>query len=145
MERYLEHHGIKGMKWGVRRTDEQLGHDTSSSASSTKKMNLFQRIKARREQRVAEARNAELEKYANEWANEHWVDSWNATADEWNEGSKKNKLAKYNRRLKKAKSSDEEDRILEEQDADFQTDFNNHLVNATNAELARYKKERGYT
>ena len=94
---------------------------------------------------MKEARNAELEKYANDWANEHWVDSWNATADEWNEGSMKNKLAKYNRRLKKAKSSDEEDRILGEQDAEFQTDFNNHLVNATNAELARYKKERGYT
>lgn len=24
----LYHHGIKGMKWGVRRTDAQLGHDT---------------------------------------------------------------------------------------------------------------------
>lgn len=24
----LYHHGIKGMKWGIRRTDAQLGHDT---------------------------------------------------------------------------------------------------------------------
>ena len=24
----LYHHGIKGMKWGVRRTPAQLGHDT---------------------------------------------------------------------------------------------------------------------
>lgn len=24
---YLMHYGVKGMKWGVRRTDEQLGHD----------------------------------------------------------------------------------------------------------------------
>ena len=23
---YLEHHGIKGMHWGIRRTPEQLGH-----------------------------------------------------------------------------------------------------------------------
>lgn len=28
---YLAHHGIKGMRWGVRRTPEQLGHKTSSS------------------------------------------------------------------------------------------------------------------
>lgn len=27
----LEHYGIKGMKWGVRRTKEQLGHKTVSS------------------------------------------------------------------------------------------------------------------
>lgn len=25
-EDYLEHHGIKGMRWGIRRTPEQLGH-----------------------------------------------------------------------------------------------------------------------
>lgn len=27
---YLEHYGIKGMKWGVRRTPEQLGHRSTS-------------------------------------------------------------------------------------------------------------------
>lgn len=36
-ENELYHHGIKGMKWGVRRTDAQLGHKTASSGSSTKK------------------------------------------------------------------------------------------------------------
>lgn len=41
MEEYLEHHGIKGQKWGVRRTPEQLGHKvaagTKKAASATGK------------------------------------------------------------------------------------------------------------
>lgn len=30
------HHGIKGMKWGIRRTPAQLGHKTKSSRKTTK-------------------------------------------------------------------------------------------------------------
>ena len=33
MDEVLFHHGIKGMKWGVRRTPEQLGHRTKNSSS----------------------------------------------------------------------------------------------------------------
>ena len=30
-DEYLEHHGIKGMHWGIRRTPEQLGHKVSKA------------------------------------------------------------------------------------------------------------------
>lgn len=31
MNNYLEHYGVKGMRWGVRRTPEQLGHRTKTN------------------------------------------------------------------------------------------------------------------
>ncbi len=46
---YLEHHGIKGQRWGIRRTPEQLGHRVSerrkakSSSSTRKSINFLKR------------------------------------------------------------------------------------------------------
>lgn len=34
----LYHHGIKGMKWGVRRTDAQLGHETVNLQKTKKRV-----------------------------------------------------------------------------------------------------------
>ena len=34
-QEYLAHHGIKGMKWGVRRTPEQLGHPRSKKKAKS--------------------------------------------------------------------------------------------------------------
>lgn len=36
---YLMHHGIKGMKWGVRRTPAQLGHKSSAGSRVKTKLN----------------------------------------------------------------------------------------------------------
>lgn len=36
-EEFLKHYGIKGMKWGVRRTPQQLGHAVAKKASSGEK------------------------------------------------------------------------------------------------------------
>lgn len=38
---YLEHYGVKGMKWGVRRTPAQLGHKTSTKR---KKPGVFSKL-----------------------------------------------------------------------------------------------------
>ena len=38
-ENYLQHHGILGQKWGVRRTPEQLGHKTKQSKASKEQKN----------------------------------------------------------------------------------------------------------
>lgn len=39
----LEHHGIKGMKWGVRRTPEQLGHKVASSKKKFRVRSAYER------------------------------------------------------------------------------------------------------
>ena len=41
---YLMHHGVKGMKWGVRRTPEQLGHRTSGSMSDRQVYNTARKV-----------------------------------------------------------------------------------------------------
>lgn len=38
MNNQLYHHGIKGMKWGVRRTPAQLGHNPSSMKNNKKSL-----------------------------------------------------------------------------------------------------------
>lgn len=57
MDEELYHHGIKGMKWGVRRTPEQLGHRTS--AAKRKKSSASK--KAEREKKREAKRNAAAE------------------------------------------------------------------------------------
>lgn len=50
-ETFLQHHGIKGQKWGVRRTPEQLGHKPSGKkrkASSTTKIAAAKKRKIKR-------------------------------------------------------------------------------------------------
>lgn len=42
----LYHHGIKGQRWGIRRTPDQLGYKTSSSSGSSKTKDRISRINA---------------------------------------------------------------------------------------------------
>lgn len=56
LETFLEHHGVKGMKWGVRRTPAQLGHKPSgkrkkSKSSSTKKKRTKRRLSGLRKKK----------------------------------------------------------------------------------------------
>ena len=38
VDEFLEHHGIKGQRWGIRRTPEQLGHKVSKLKKKTAKL-----------------------------------------------------------------------------------------------------------
>lgn len=49
MQNELEHYGILGMKWGVRRTPEQLGHKTSSGTMTKRQAKKIQKERAKRE------------------------------------------------------------------------------------------------
>lgn len=54
---YLEHYGIKGMKWGVRRTPEQLGRRTFKKR---KQSDEYRRSREIKKKRVFEMTNQEL-------------------------------------------------------------------------------------
>lgn len=61
----LQHYGVLGMKWGVRRTPEQLGHKPSGSRHKGSNKSFNERVKARqakkkRQQNLEKARK-ELE------------------------------------------------------------------------------------
>ena len=58
---YLEHHGIKGQKWGVRRTPEQLGHAVSRGHQSI--ASFFGNAKKSHQARVSAKNKAQLAKY----------------------------------------------------------------------------------
>jgi len=58
---YLEHHGIKGQKWGVRRTPEQLGHAVSRGHQSI--VSFFGNAKKSHQARVSAKNKAQLAKY----------------------------------------------------------------------------------
>lgn len=56
-EEYLEHHGIKGMHWGIRRTPEQLGHLV------TKHRENFERYTQKAQKAADEGNSKRLSKY----------------------------------------------------------------------------------
>lgn len=49
----LEHHGVKGQKWGVRRTPAQLGHKTTSKR---KKSGIFSKLAKNSKKKAAKAK-----------------------------------------------------------------------------------------
>ncbi len=57
---YIQHHGILGMRWGIRRTPEQLGHISRQDKKWAKKKS--QKITQQAKRNVS----SELDKYADE-------------------------------------------------------------------------------
>lgn len=55
----LEHYGIKGMKWGVRRTPEQLGHVTEKKRRVTSWIQKARKNSAKRKKQAAKKKEAE--------------------------------------------------------------------------------------
>lgn len=69
---YLAHHGIKGQKWGVTRTPEQLGHMKKlRPKKQSKKESYLSTLKTKLEKRQAEKKAAQAEQKAAKQAEDH--------------------------------------------------------------------------
>lgn len=53
----LYHYGIKGMRWGVRRTDAQLGHNPKKSSGKSKNVIVKSKKISSKQQRKNEMKN----------------------------------------------------------------------------------------
>lgn len=59
---YLIHHGVKGQKWGVRRTAEQLGHKVTSSLQKRKNEFFKKRAEKKKQKAVKQEMTVEQKK-----------------------------------------------------------------------------------
>lgn len=83
---YLAHHGIKGMKWGIRRTPEQLGHrqrkkSERALAQELKTINYRASNFARRSVNKA-AMSEDLRKYGHNSSVAHAIGDYSDTYDD---------------------------------------------------------------
>ena len=62
---YLEHHGIKGQKWGVIRTPEQLGHGSSGRKKINETENTHDDYRKARSKKVERMSDQELRESLN--------------------------------------------------------------------------------
>lgn len=73
MENELYHHGVKGMKWGVRRTKEQLGYKISSKRKKLSDDENVVKIAAKKTGRVLSSAGKKLGDKATSAAEQHRV------------------------------------------------------------------------
>lgn len=59
---YLEHHGVKGQRWGIRRTPEQLGYKKSSRQQSDSRFSKFLKRKISSKDLTANRKNKAAKK-----------------------------------------------------------------------------------
>ena len=80
---YLEHHGIKGMKWGIRRFQNKGGSLTNTG-----------------KKRLSKLYKQEAEKAATEWGNQYtkqYMDAYNRAAENMNNSG----ISKFNKQQEK--------------------------------------------
>lgn len=83
----LYHHGVKGMKWGVRRTRAQLGYPTSTSKKNTESNNPVKRLMGKR-------RDAKMKKLVAEQARREAVKPKKKTISEMSDAELRERISR---------------------------------------------------
>ena len=136
----LYHYGIKGMRWGIRRTPEQLGHRPSKSQRKARKRLPKDVAAAQRYAKLRTRMNDQNQKEANE-ADKEYKKALGKVTLPWNQSKKEAAVAAADKRVQESREKLQETKWKMDRALGIDTEKQRALENYVDALTEKYGKE----